>query len=509
MIDKKLLIDKRSIMQVLGGLMLNTNIINRTDKYSFHEEDFDSTFYISIFGAINNLKINGLKKVTPIDIDNYLSSRPQLYKLFNEKNGLEQTTEFLKTAEVGHFDSYYQRMKKFTLLRMYNNNGINIEWLYDPSTLDIKKKESQEDWLDNVDITIIADNIDNKIKEIKSKYLNVVNPGGFQAGQSIFELIGNLKETPEVGIPLYGNLINTITRGARLKKFYLISAPSGVGKSRNMIANVCNFACNEIFDVYKQSWVKNGTSEPSLFISTEQELDEIQTMMLSFLSAVDEEKILNGDYIDNEEARVLYAAKVIEKSPLYVELLPDFSLSDVENTIRKHVIDNKVQYVTFDYIHTSLKILEEITRKSGGIKLREDNILYMLSIRLKDLCNELGIFILSSTQLNGDWMDAKEANQNLLRGAKSIADKIDMGAILLPVTDIDRKSLESLLSKGSLVEPNLCLHIYKNRRGKHKSVKLWCSANLGICRINPIFLTDNSYKLIPIQDFEIIVKEDD
>lgn len=87
--------------------------------------------------------------------------------------------------------------------------------------------------------------------------------------------------------------------------------------------------------------------------------------------------------------------------------------------------------------------------------------------------------------------------------------KIDFGAILLPVTDIDLKSLETLLSNGSFIEPNLCYHIYKNRRGKHKSVKLWCSANLGTCRISPIFLTDNSYKLIPIQDFEIIVKEDD
>ena len=54
-----------------------------------------------------------------------------------------------------------------------------------------------------------------------------------------------------------------------------------------------------------------------------------------------------------------------------------------------------------DYIHTSLKILEEITRRSGGVKLREDNILFMLSIRLKDLCNQYGIFIMSATQLNG------------------------------------------------------------------------------------------------------------
>ena len=55
----------------------------------------------------------------------------------------------------------------------------------------------------------------------------------------------------------------------------------------------------------------------------------------------------------------------------------------------------------YDYIHTSLKILEEITKKTGGIKLREDNVLFMLAIKLKDLCNQFNIFLMSATQLNG------------------------------------------------------------------------------------------------------------
>ena len=75
-----------------------------------------------------------------------------------------------------------------------------------------------------------------------------------------------------------------------------------------------------------------------------------------------------------------------------------------------------------DYIHTSLKILEEITRRSGGVKLREDNILFILSTKLKDMCNQYGVFILSATQLNSSYLESEEPDQNLLRGAKSIAD---------------------------------------------------------------------------------------
>ena len=69
-----------------------------------------------------------------------------------------------------------------------------------------------------------------------------------------------------------------------------------------------------------------------------------------------------------------------------------------------------------------MKILEEVTRRSGGVKLREDNVLFMLSNRLKDLCNKYGIFILTATQLNGNFREEKVPDQNLLRGAKSIAD---------------------------------------------------------------------------------------
>ena len=160
-----------------------------------------------------------------------------------------------------------------------------------------------------------------------------------------------------------------------------------------------------------------------------------------------------------------------------------------------------------DYIHTSLKILEEITRRSGGIRLREDNILFMLSTRLKDICNQYGIFILTATQLNGDYKDAKVPDQNLLRGAKAIADKIDMGAILLGVTDEDLISLENILCSNLFERPTIKISIYKNRRGRYKGVYLWCKADLGTCRIQPMFCTGYDYEMINIDDIRITIEE--
>ena len=154
-----------------------------------------------------------------------------------------------------------------------------------------------------------------------------------------------------------------------------------------MIADACYIACSKYYDDTFDTWVGTGISQPVLFITTEQELEEVQTMMLAFLANVNEEHILNGEYNGNEEERVRQAAQILKDSPLFVEELPDFSLKDVEDKIKKNIRDHDVKYVFHDYIHTSLKILEEITRRSGGIKLREDNVLFMLSNKLKDLCN--------------------------------------------------------------------------------------------------------------------------
>lgn len=161
-----------------------------------------------------------------------------------------------------------------------------------------------------------------------------------------------------------------------------------------------------------------------------------------------------------------------------------------------------------DYIHTSLKILEEISRRTKGMSLREDNILFMISIRMKDLCNQLGVFIMSATQLNQDYQNSKNPDQNLLRGAKSIADKIDYGSHILPVTDEDIISLETILKSGVFEKPTLKISVYKNRRGRYKSIYLWCKSDLGTCKIEPMFCTKWNYELIDLKNNKIIVEEE-
>lgn len=504
-------VDSTSVIQVIGNIYNNPNLLDEDGKYFFTKEDFIEDFHKVLFESIYNLFQLGVNKIDSISIEDYLRQRPKALAVYQTNKGTEYLEQLSLATQVNAFDYYYNRMKKMTLLRMYNEKcGMDLSYIYDINNImDIKKKQLQEDWLDNSSLEEIADLIDKKITDIRLTYVNNAESHTNQAGAGLRNLLNKFKEVPEVGIPLYGPLINTITRGARLKKVYLRSAPSGVGKTRSLIADACNFASPELFNPKTGEWESNGAPEPTLYITTEQELSEVQTMIVAFISAVDEDHILTGRYEDGEWARVTKATSIIEEMPLEIAELPDFSLQDIENTIKQSIREHQTRYVLHDYIHTSMKILSEISGKASIKGLREDNILFMISVRLKDIANQYGVFIETATQLNGQYKEAEVYDQNLLRGAKAIADKIDFGSIMLNVDQEDLESLKDILSKGNFECPNMKIAIYKNRRGRYVNMLLWAKANKGTCRIEPMFATDYQYELIEVPELKIHVKKPD
>ena len=81
--------------------------------------------------------------------------------------------------------------------------------------------------------------------------------------------------------------------------------------------------------------------------------------------------------------------------------------------------------------------------------------------------------------------------------------KIDLGAILLPATKEDLENLDNILTNTGFNKPLLKLSIYKNRRGRYKGIYLWCDADLGTCRVKPMFATTWYYELIKIDNLKI------
>ena len=265
----------------------------------------------------------------------------------------------------------------------------------------------------------------------------------------------------------------------------------------------CRTAVGEYYDTTKCKWVQTGIHEPALFISIELELPEVQTMWMSCISGVPEHHILDGRYDVGEEDRVRKAAQLMKNSQLYFVRISDYNMDDIENIIKKYYQMYGVQYFFYDYLASSIRILAEGANKTRISGLREDQILLMFITRLKELCIRLNIFIWTATQLSSDWKSAKEADQQLLRGAKAISDKADNGAILLPVREADKPIIAAHIAKGFELEPTHVIHIYKVRRGRFNNIRIYIHFDRATCRTTDCFVTNNEGVIVDVNDTNV------
>ena len=193
-----------NLVQVIGCIFKNPKLLERDDKYKFNEQDFYDEFHQLVFGCMYNLWQLGAKEITLPAIEDYLTQRPKALATYKANKGPEFILKAAEMANVNTFDYYYNRMKKMSLLRAYEEMGMDLTWLYNPDeVMDMKRKQAQEDWLDNATLADIYNKINDKIDSIKLQYVENVTDGGCQIGEGIDELIDSFAETPAVGYPLY------------------------------------------------------------------------------------------------------------------------------------------------------------------------------------------------------------------------------------------------------------------------------------------------------------------
>ena len=494
--------DKFSVLQVIGCL-IRQPVLLLDDNYHFTEKDFPERFHKIVYGAIEHLVKSGVQELNHTTIDDFISKYPKQYKVFTDNDGMDYILNAVEMSDVENFKYYYSTLKKFSLLNQLGQHGFNTSLIYDPSIIDLDENSKMQTKFDNMSIEDILGIYEKDIAELRDSYGTSAMSSGCQAAQGMAALKEKYKELPEMGMPMGSAKLTTILRGRRLKKLYLKTSPSGFGKTRISVGDACCVSIPTLYDSVSNKWVNTNCQEPSLIISTELEIDEIQTMIAAYVSDVSEDHILDGKYKDGEEARVDKAIKIIEESPLYIEHVPNFNIDDIEYVIKKYKVKYNIGYVFFDYVFTSIKILTEVATKARGVKIREDNVLIMFVDRMKTLCNTLNIHIDTSSQANGDWKNAKDGDQNLIRGAKGIADKVDVGIVILPPSLKDLENVKTLIHNGFSRQPNLVYHIYKVRRGKTNHVKLWVYFDYSTCRTYDLFVTDNDYKKLDIESTSV------
>ena len=222
--------DTSAAIQVIGCTILQPNLLNEDGQYFYSADDFVTEIHRVAFGAVFNLHQMGAERITPKTIEDYLQGHPESYGIYQQSKGSEWLQNCIDTADIANFDYYYNRLKKMTLLRGYTKAGVDMTWLYDPDNLlDIEKKEQQENYLNRISLNELADIVDNKILTVRDVYVDNATDHALRIGDSVAEILASLEETPEIGAPFADKGLNGITRGARYGKYYLRSAPTGVG----------------------------------------------------------------------------------------------------------------------------------------------------------------------------------------------------------------------------------------------------------------------------------------
>lgn len=486
------LYDRQSENFVIGSL-LNLPELTLDDSYILTTNDFHSKRNQIIYSVIYNMAAQGIEIITPQDVDSYLMRFPEQYKIYNENSGIQaliSVSESVGKPDVKMYGSHYNRIKKFTILRDLEQTGIDTSQFYDKDALLANSKINEEFEILGVDD--IISKVKEGINSIEDKHISKKKATVKDAAEGIESIIDQFRETPEVGEFLDGDIYNYAVRGARYGKFYLNSAASGHGKTRLMVGHACGLAYPKLDNdgnlVTKEKYHK------VLFVATEQDPSEIQTLLLSNISGVNEGKILLGTFDKIEEKRLRQAAKIIAKykGNFIIEWIPDPSINIVRTKIVKHIYAEQISFIFYDYIFSSPSLLGEFR----DLRLREDVVLMMLSNTLKEIAVEHQVFIMSSTQLNGTWEDNLVRNANMIRGSKAVVDKIDVGSISVKISAEELEKVQAIIQeKGLTILPNMVTDLYKNRRGELTEIKVFRYFDYGTCRITDLFLTDSYFNL--------------
>lgn len=487
--------------------MNKPDLLNETDKYLLEPSDFSKQLDRFIFSAIYNLYVNGAEKIHAVDVDNYLKDNALAKQLMEKENGKVFLQDCEIESEVENFYYYYNKLKKINLVRELQLSKDKVDQIYCEDVLndhyiEINNKFEQMQTVDIINM------LKSNIATMENKYVlnNIAEES--RPADTIRQKLKEWKQKPEIGCMLQGDIFNTITRGGRKGKLYIRSAGSGVGKTRSMVGDACHIAYPIRYDPKVGKWVSTGSCEKVLYVMTEQDTEEIDTMILAYLTGYNEDVFTYGTF-DENDPRIQTALDIMERfsDNMNYAKISDPCSSVVKNLFRRKNLQDGIENFFYDYIFSSPAMLDEYR----DLKIREDVALRMFTTTLKNLAVELNAFILTSTQLSND-DDPKGGFKDFrnVQGSKAIVNLADFACIM------SRPSVEELnqiseFKKSFGYTPNLVTDVYKNRRGRWNMVRIWSMHDLGTCRKYDLFITTANMKSVDefiIVDFKSYESEE-
>lgn len=349
--------------------MQHPQYLSEVDKYSLSLTDFTSRFDAYIFSAISGLYLDGNVKIHPIDIENYLSSDQLAASTFEKQNGIEFLQDSEDLSDYTSFPFYYNYLKKINLLRDLQKSGFDVSSFY---CEDLTKPDAYEinSRFNELSVTDIVDTLKKKILVAEKNYVKTDETETQTIAEGIEELIEGFDAQEELGLPVQGEIFTEVMGGARRGALMIRSASSGLGKSRNAVADAAYLAFPFRYNSITCQWERIGFSEKILFIATEQQISQIQKMVLAYITDINEDRFKYGHFSQREEKVLKQAVRIMKEfeNNFLVMRIPNPTIDSIKALVRENVILHDVGYVFYDYIFIGPALLNEFK----GHQLRND-----------------------------------------------------------------------------------------------------------------------------------------
>ncbi|MCX7705854.1 MAG: replicative DNA helicase [bacterium] len=372
---------------LLASMLLEEDALIRGLEIVRQEFFYDNRHQL-IFKAIQDLFEKNIK-CNFITITNY----------FREKNKIDLvggidylTSLFDIVPTAAHVEEYARIVRDTFILRSL----INI------STKIIKEAYSCPN-----DVDSLLDNAESMIFDISSHMISrEAYPMSVLVKENIdlFEKI-HAKKGHVTGLPSGYIDLDKITSGFQKSDFIVIAARPSMGKT----AFACNIAQN----------LAVTQNVPVLIFSLEMSKEQLVQRMLCSEARIDSSSMRKGILSDRDMGKLIQAAGILEKAPIFIDDTPALSIFELRARARRLKSREDIQLIIVDYL--------QLMRGRGRYENRQQEITD-ISASLKAMAKELSIPVIALSQMNRliERREKKEPMLADLRESGSIEQDADL-----------------------------------------------------------------------------------
>lgn len=411
-----------------GTLMRPKYDFYRTEDEESKDMDGEMQFWYNNF---ENMYRNFSQEFSEQKVNVYMSQDERRFKRYKRLGGYDTISQMKSLADTNDFKSYYNIVKKYSLIRELFRSGFPVQKIMSHKNFD------------SFDADFIQKRMVAKLHQIKT-----VTGGGEEShrlGSDAKSIIAGWTKKPSYGIPFPWEKWSESFRGWRKKKFIVEGMLSNEGKSRKMVALatytsieqgesvliMTNEMSKEDIEACKIVTVINTPCYQKHFDfkldKTENEIvmglyrDSSGNFLIREFDEYDEPIMKDEQWEDflyknSEEYRnVMKVAEWIEEnSKMYFrEMNGKYSDLDLEMEIKRHVLGKGVGFFFYD----TLK----------GYKSDGWETIKQTATRLEEICKEMNIGGYANYQLTDDsvYVDIFDFNSMNLSSCKHLYHVLD------------------------------------------------------------------------------------